>query len=905
MAEKVVFRGGELDGSQIENAASEATLQLILESLSKIPGGSKKQQRIQDLYNRSVGQSTGALDDHTEEVKRNKSAVSSLGESFGSVAGATGKVVGVAVELTNRMMVLKDSLFDYLAKYRQVSSAGVDLGENFLSTAQVAADARINLETFATLVHDNAVSLAALGGNAAMGAQIFAKITKDMNRSGIQQKFLQLGYSVAEIGEATAGYLELQSKLGRGQRMTDTQLRQGTEAYIIQLDKLARVTGLNRKEAEKAMRAQLDDERVQALMANLPEEARAALAGVTTAIQSQSPKLAEVMTELVATGGIPMSDLGKSVAMQVPILQEYARRLREGSITQEEVIDGIRREAQARGKLTKEEEKLHAILVADRKESPYAARVLLQGLSKFGEASGAAYEQQQKAMEDNKKFAAGIDQLFQNIRSTFVSAFIETGLLDKLAHGFSLVIKAAGDLLNTIDLEGIANKFKNFSEENIYPAVESFLKKLTGPLASELKTTLSEVLKEINPFTEELKDKLFDALKIGLGVAVAGLFVSAAAHAAISKGIERLFSGGGGPSLPGSGSGGSRGGAGRGLPNMGSATGGTLTGIANGIGAFANPKVALGAAAMAAAIALIGAGIAGAAWITGKALPTLSEGVKSFEVIDGEKLTLAGDGMVTLAKGLAAMAGGSLVQGLTAPLTAITEAIGDFFGADSPIEKLQKFAQSDFDYEKVNRNAVALGAFGDAVNSIGDFDFKSASSLEIIEDLSPRKIEMLARSFQKLADSAGKVSNLQFDNFTNLLGNVTLPTISQEVKQTVVENSTPLVLKNPESVSAVAPSTPLINPNTAVAINQTKTLEVLGGIKEAITGLSEDLNVLKPADNSQLVNNTRDQNHNLVELQELIKMLNANVSELLIVQRKAHNINRRTLDAVKQDSNYF
>lgn len=882
MAEKVVFRGGELDGSQIENAASEATLQLILESLSKIPGGSKKQQRIQDLYNRSVGQSTEALDDHTDEVKKSRSAFSTLGGALGSVSHTSGKLVGVTVELASKLMFLKTALFDYLVYYRQVSSAGVDLGENFLATAQVAADARMNLQTFAQTIHANSKSLALLGGNASIGAHIFAKITKDMNRSGIQQKFLQLGYDMSEIGEATAGYLEIQTKLGRAQRMSDTELQRGTEQYLIQLDKLARVTGLNRKEAEKLMRDQANDKRLQALMASMPEQARQALSGVAGALEAHSPDIAEVMKELVATGGIPISDLGKSVAMQVPMLQEYARRLREGSITQEEVIDGIRKEANARGRLTAEEERLHAILVTQSKESPYAARVALQGMLNFGKGSEEAAAQQLKAMEDNEKLAAGIDQMFQTIKSTFVSAFIETGLLDKMAQGFAIIIKAVAEFVQKINFDGIIQKFSDMNFDNFGTKLGEIFAEIIKPLSSELADQLYKVFDDIvgvdllKPLVDDLKDHLVDALKIGLGVAIAGLFVSAAAHAAISKGIDRLFSGGGGPSLPG-GSGNGRGGAGRGLPNMGSATGGTLTGIANGIGAFANPKVALGAAAMAAAIALIGAGIAGAAWITGKALPSLSEGVKSFEVIDGEKLTLAGDGMVTLAKGLAAIAGGSLVQGLTAPLTAMTEAIGDFFGADSPIEKLQKFAQSDFDYEKVNRNATALSNFGDAVNSIGDFDFKSANSLEMIEDLSPRKIEQLARSFQKFADSAGKVAALDFSNLSVLPGGFS----------SAASNVTP------------SPS------SSSLSNSSVKTVELLSGIKEAITGLSEELNVLKPADNSQLVNNTRDQNHNLVELQELIKMLNANVSELLIVQRKAHNINRRTLDAVKQDSNYF
>lgn len=880
MAEKVVFRGGEFDGIQVENAASEATLQLILESLSKIPGGSKKQQRIQDLYNRAVERGTDSLDDNTDEVKRSTSAFSKFGSAVGSVSYGMGAFAGAVTDAALKLWSFKGYFDEYLTQFRRVSMAGVDLGESLFSTASIAADARMNMETFSNALNNNSLALAALGGNATRGAMIFADITKGMNRSGIQQKFMQLGYDMVEIGDATAGYLEIQTKLGRAQKMDSTQLQRGTEQYLMQLDKLSRITGLNRKEAEKMMRAQANDKRLQALMANMDEGARTALAGVSAAIEGQAPDLAEVMKELVATGGIPISDLGKSVAMQVPALQDYARRLREGSITQEEVIDGIRREAQARGKLTAAEEEVHAMLVSLGKESPYAARVLLQSMTNFGKGAEEAGKAQIKAMEDNQKIAAGIDQMLQSIKSTFISAFIDTGLLDAITVGVTTFIKGMGEVLTALDLSSYAKIFTGFFKDFVAAVGEidtkGFAESLKGLTPDTILPKISELISDlIKPLTEELKDELISALKVGLGIAIAGLFVSAAAQVAISKGIDKLFGGGGGPSLPG-GSGGGRSG-GRGLPNMGSATGGTLTGIANGIGAFANPKVALGAAAMGAAIALIGAGIAGASWIMGKALPTLSEGVKSFETVDGEKLTLAGDGMVTLAKGLAAIAGGSLVQGLTAPLTAMTDAIGDFFGADSPIEKLQKFAQSDFDYEKVNKNADALSAFGTAVGTLNDFSFNGADSLELIEDLSPRKIEQLARSFEKFANSAQKVANLNFANLSVLPGGFS---------------------NNP---NAATPS----NPSSSLSTSNVKTVELLSGIKEAITNLSEDLNVLKPADNSQIVNNTRDQNQHLISLQEQIKMLNSNISELLIVQRKAHNIDRRTLEAVKQNSNYL
>ena len=71
---------------------------------------------------------------------------------------------------------------------------------------------------------------------------------------------------------------------------------------------------------------------------------------------------------------------------------------------------------------------------------------------------------------------------------------------------------------------------------------------------------------------------------------------------------------------------------------LGKGLGGVLKGIASGLIAFANPLVPLGAAAVGAAIVAIGAGIAGATWLVGQSLPSLKDGLKGFEELDGEAL---------------------------------------------------------------------------------------------------------------------------------------------------------------------------------------------------------------------------------------------------------------------------
>jgi hypothetical protein len=126
----------------------------------------------------------------------------------------------------------------------------------------------------------------------------------------------------------------------------------------------------------------------------------------------------------------------------------------------------------------------------------------------------------------------------------------------------------------------------------------------------------------------------------------------------------------------------------------GEKTGGVLQGLATGLKAFgsAAPQILLGAAALAGAIAIIGAGIAAASWIMGKALPTLAEGFKSFNDINGGNLVKVGAGIGALGLGLVAFGAGSGAAAIGGVIEGLTSGLGKLFGAKSPIEKIKEYA---------------------------------------------------------------------------------------------------------------------------------------------------------------------------------------------------------------------
>ena len=125
---------------------------------------------------------------------------------------------------------------------------------------------------------------------------------------------------------------------------------------------------------------------------------------------------------------------------------------------------------------------------------------------------------------------------------------------------------------------------------------------------------------------------------------------------------------------------------------LGAGIGGLLEGLAKGIGAFANPKILLGASILAGSIAVIGAGIAGATWIMGKALPSFAEGLKAFDGINGGNLIDVAKGIGALGLSMVAFAAGSVTSSFAGVIGTIAGGFSKLFGDGSTLDQLKAFS---------------------------------------------------------------------------------------------------------------------------------------------------------------------------------------------------------------------
>ena len=159
------------------------------------------------------------------------------------------------------------------------------------------------------------------------------------------------------------------------------------------------------------------------------------------------------------------------------------------------------------------------------------------------------------------------------------------------------------------------------------------------------------------------------------------------------------------------------------LGSMGGSVGKGIGGFVKGIGAGAS-----GAVQFAVVMTAVGAGIAGfitalgaGAWAVAKMMPTIAEGLKSFDGINGANLGKVGKGMGHLGVGLASMGTGGAIAGIGGLIGNIADGIGGLFGAKSGqeqlMDKLKKFSAVKLNVKNIKDNSEAMVAYGIAMTA--------------------------------------------------------------------------------------------------------------------------------------------------------------------------------------------
>lgn len=205
--------------------------------------------------------------------------------------------------------------------WRDLSKTGANFGNDIVGMTAAASGTRMSLAEFGDVIKSNSGNFNGLGGNAAKGAENFAKLSKDMADSGVTDDLRMLGMTSKDINEVLAIQLAGQQTINMEDGKARAKAIQSATALAFEMDQMSKLTGKSRSEQEEIMKkAQADmqaEAKLRILTMGKSEEEAAAIRDNYYKQQKEAELRGQgqMFKEVFATGTIQSEAAANQVAI--------------------------------------------------------------------------------------------------------------------------------------------------------------------------------------------------------------------------------------------------------------------------------------------------------------------------------------------------------------------------------------------------------------------------------------------------------------------------------------------------------------------------------------------------------------------------------------------------------------
>jgi hypothetical protein len=220
---------------------------------------------------------------------------------------------------------IADSFQKFYSDFERTAGAGVvNSTMEFKKTIDAA---KLNIGDTSKLLTKYSKELAYFGGSATAGRERFDELAR--SSQVIREDFQKLGVSAVDFSDYQLSYLTRLQRQGQLENKTTSQLISGTQEYIKNLDYLSKVTGLTKDQIQQDLDKRMRDPRYRAAIAGTAFEKE--VSNLMTIMENEAPNIAEGLKDLIASGGIPVTEQAKATLLQ----------LSQGGLDMREFITGI------------------------------------------------------------------------------------------------------------------------------------------------------------------------------------------------------------------------------------------------------------------------------------------------------------------------------------------------------------------------------------------------------------------------------------------------------------------------------------------------------------------------------------------------------------------------------------
>lgn len=521
--------------------ASEATMLALLNTVrssrGSLVGGVGATNdltavRLQQAYQRSQKTQVSQTKEYNTALKSTIDGALRLGKEFAAggdrVSDFSNAVFG-GQSIISKFVGYIDNSLD---SFRSLASVGASFNNNMFDFMLVSADAAMSLDSFVGFIKSNSNELAKLGGTVSQGASNFANLSRQF-RLGIGSTFFEMGMTIEDVNEGLLGYLALENRRGNLLRLNDRQQQAAAADYIFQLDRLTKLTGLQRSALIDTQLALQTDAKVRGQITRLEQSGNAdrarELEAIYTLQKTTLPGFHDALIDL--SDGVAQSPIAQALRNAIPGIDDFAVAVASGNISQEEYV----RQMQKFGpQLINYANNLDgATLDAYRAAGGFYAEIanLADNAYQFSEIMQLNTEAAREQQRDRDAFTSTIGKFQQAIQESraalfrlFVRSPFATALGDLGARILQL-ISPSGDL--SLGIQGLFNTL--FGDEGyLTKGVRSLTEFLDPNNPDGLESVLNSFSNALESVFEFIQQFLRDVTTDGFGTA-------------ISNALNRLF----------------------------------------------------------------------------------------------------------------------------------------------------------------------------------------------------------------------------------------------------------------------------------------------------------------------------------------------------------------------------
>jgi hypothetical protein len=217
------------------------------------------------------GESGAAV--YNDAISKGAKTFSNYAKKIPVVGNALGKMAEAAALYEGAVAEQADALFK---SYQDISRSGVATGmQDAFKNLESAGYTMKEIGQYGQLMKENSTILATMGGTTAQGAAEFAKASKNIKNSGLETQFMRMGMTVNDINSGIANYVKIQQLSGSTLQQNDKQIAASAAEFIIEQDKVTKITGLTADQQNKIYEGALAQEQFAAKTFQLQQRAAA------------------------------------------------------------------------------------------------------------------------------------------------------------------------------------------------------------------------------------------------------------------------------------------------------------------------------------------------------------------------------------------------------------------------------------------------------------------------------------------------------------------------------------------------------------------------------------------------------------------------------------------------------